>query len=119
VPVAVPFAVEPDERVVTQMNVTWYHGVGWNQRILYLTNRRLILWPSAFGAIINQQPFEVRFEHILRLERAMVLMINPVIRITMRDGSLVQIMLTSASDFTYGNREEFIALVQRLMTERR
>lgn len=119
VPVAVPFAVEPGERVVTQMNVTWYHGVGWNQRVLYLTNRRLILWPSTFGAIINQQPFEVRFETILRLERAMVLMINPVVRITLRDGSLVQIMLTSGTEFTYGNREEFIALVQRLMAERR
>jgi tetratricopeptide (TPR) repeat protein len=110
-----PFPLNPGERLIKQMGVTWYQGLGWNVRTLYMTTQRIVLWPAGLGGLFNQPPHEIRFEHITNLERAMVLMINPVVRITLVDGSEVQLILTSGSELSYGNREEFIALVRRLM----
>lgn len=114
--IAAPFPLMPGERVVKHQSISWYQGMGWSQRTLYLTSQRLVLMPTALS-LFNNQPYEVRFEEIARIERGTVLLVNPVVKITLGTGAEVQFILNELGGLMYGNREEFIALVQSLMRQ--
>ncbi len=114
--IAAPFPLAPGERVVRHQGVSWYHGMGWSQRTLYLTNRRIVLMPTVMS-ILNTQPYEVRFDEIASIERGTVLFVNPVVKITLTAGAEVQFILNELGGLMYGNREEFIALVRQLMQQ--
>ena len=90
--------------------------MGWSQRTLYLTNRRIVLMPTVMS-ILNTQPYEVRFDEIASIERGTVLFVNPVVKITLTAGAEVQFILNELGGLMYGNREEFIALVRQLMRQ--
>lgn len=114
-PIMAPFPLMPNERVIRAQPVTWFNGVGWNQRIMFLTTLRLALLPADMSPG-NPPPFDVALVFIANIERAMLMMINPVVKFTLQNGSEIQFMLTDPSTLSYGNREAFITLVRRLMT---
>lgn len=114
--ISAPFPLLPGERVVKHQTCTWYLNGGWSVRTLYLTTQRIVLAPTAVN--LNRELLDVPFASIASIERAMVLFVNPVVKITLHDRSEVQFALNDLGGIMYGNREEFIALVRKLMQQR-
>lgn len=103
----------PGEHVLSQHGINLYSSMMWAQRTLYLTNQR-ILMPAPVMAVINRADIGFSLRDIVDIRRDTVLFVNPVVKITLRDGAEHKFILMELGGLLYGNREQFIALVNQV-----
>ncbi|GIK27097.1 MAG: toll/interleukin-1 receptor domain-containing protein [Anaerolineae bacterium] len=110
---AAGLALLPGEHVLSQHGINLYSSMMWAQRTLYLTNQR-ILMPAPVMAVINRADIGFSLRDIVDIRRDTVLFVNPVVKITLRDGAEHKFILMELGGLLYGNREQFIALVNQV-----
>jgi TIR domain/GRAM domain len=109
---APPEWLEAGEQLIHEALVSLFMGSGWASKRCYLTNRRIVLTPGPLG-FLQKETVQFPLNEIASISKFMHNFINPAIKIRLKSQHEYLFLLDFGTGFGVGNRDEFIALIEK------